>query len=196
MRWIITDDVGFVKLGGVLLPGIFEGCEIRGNVKLDEIDVPGQSGKSTQPMGFEDAVIVLKLRLNNEGGSSPYEKARTIVGLFRRMDKNAKPYVYRIVNKLASIWGIKEVIFKELVTYDANADDTLRAELTLREYKPVIVKKEAMAPKPKKEDKKPEGSARKGYVESFARTEEQDKAARQKIKEAIKSPAVDDDKPR
>lgn len=153
MRLVITNELGNVKLGDKLLPGIYEGCEIRGAVKMDDIDVPGQSGKSTQPKGFEDATISLRIRLQNDENSSPYDKAKILVDIFQKTDGNAKPFIYRIVNHLTDIWKIKEVIFKELVISDANYSDSLRADIQLRQYKPVMVKKETKV-NPTKQDPK------------------------------------------
>lgn len=153
MKLDITNEFGALKLGDVLVPGIYQGCEIRGNVKLDEIDVPGQSGKSTQPLGFEDATIALRMTLTNDENSSPYDKVKTIVKLFQATDKKAKPYIYRIVNQLTSIWGIKEVIFRELAIADSNSRDYIYADINLREYKPAIVKKETKTSHPTKQEK-------------------------------------------
>lgn len=151
MRMDITNDLGQIKLGNTLLPGVYDSCEIQGGVKLDEIDVPGQSGQSTQPQGFEDATITLRLRLINDNTSSPYDKAQTIIKLFRSMDSLAKPYVYNIVNPMTRLWGIREVIFTDLRISDSNRTDIIEAEIVLREYKPAMIKKESSVPAPAKQ---------------------------------------------
>ena len=50
MRQVITADFGRVKLGDTELPGIFTQIRIKGAVRLDQVFVPGSSGKA-QPMG-------------------------------------------------------------------------------------------------------------------------------------------------
>lgn len=165
MRLDVTDSFGQIKVGNTLLPGVYQGCSVSGRVKTDEINVSGQSGKSTQPQGFEDATIYIQLRLLNDNTSSAYDKAKTIIKIFRAMDKNAKPFVYRIVNNMTNIWGIKEVIFTDLTVSDSNTTDTLDVSISFREYKPITVKKEKMAvPAQKQTSTKPaDTSAKKGF---------------------------------
>lgn len=144
MREVITDDIGQVKVGDTLLPGIFESLEIAGDVRVDEIEVTGQSGTSKQPLGFDDATLVLKIRLLTDDDSTCYDKLKTLVAVFRAVDAQAKPFVYRLVNHHAAIWGITEVIFKGLRSVEDNDSDTIRADLQFTEYRPVMVRNEEM----------------------------------------------------
>jgi hypothetical protein len=195
MRLDVTDSFGKIKVGNTLLPGIYQSCYISGNVKMDEIDVPGQSGKSTQPQGFEDATISIQLRLVNDNSSSAYDKAKKIVQVFRAMDKNAKPYVYRIVNYMTNLWGIKEVIFTDLSISDSNTTDVLDASISFREYKPVSVKKEqTVAVLTKQSGTSVDTTAKKGFAANESTNSSTSSTTKLKnYKNGSKYPANDDD---
>lgn len=145
MRKVITNEVGAIKLGDTLLPGIFETIEVDGRLRIDEKEVPGQSGKSKQPLGFEDAKIRMTLKLLTDEQSDCYEKAAVIIRLFQTVDKQAKPYVYSITNRLLALWNITEVLFEDIKTSDAKGADTLMMDMSFTEYKPAIVAAEAKA---------------------------------------------------
>lgn len=150
MRQVITDDIGQVKVGDVILPGVMESLEVEGRLRVDEIEVPGRSGRSKQPQGFEDAVVTLRLRLLTDDESTCYDKCARIVKLFQSTDRYARPFVCRLVNRHTALWGIREVLFKELRTAEDNRDDTVRVEIVFEEYRPVVVRAEEAAPAPPK----------------------------------------------
>lgn len=145
MRQVITDDFGQIKVGDTLLPGILQKIEIEGSVRIDDMEVPGSSGSSKQPQGFEDAVIYIELLLPTDDTSSCYDKLQTLVSVFKKVDKYAKPYIYRIVNKHTQVWNIKEVVFKNCRTMEDNRTDSIKATLEFKEYKPVLVKVEQIS---------------------------------------------------
>jgi hypothetical protein len=197
MKLEVTKEMGQIKIGNITLPGIYDGCSISGSVKLDEIDIPGQSGKSTQPLGFEDASISLRLTLANDNKTTAYEKAKAIIDIFRAMDKSAKPYIYRIVNPMTNMWGIKEVIFKDLYISDSNYDDIISADLSLREYNPALVKKEAAARQAAKQSttSADDSSASKGFAKSSASSSQTTSVKMQTYQESEDAPFADDDQP-
>ncbi|MGI6542974.1 MAG: hypothetical protein ACOX44_07935 [Limnochordia bacterium] len=145
MRQIITADFGRVKLGDVELPGVFTQIRIKGALRLDQVFVPGSSGKARQPMGFEPAKVSLTIRLPNDRKSTPYEKLAQLTALFQSVDEAAKPRVYRLINKHTEAWRIRDVIYAELTTSEDNQSDTILAELEFEEYLPVVVRAEARA---------------------------------------------------
>ncbi len=144
----MTDDIGQIRVGGVLLPGIMESLEVAGALRIDEAEVDGQSGTTKQPVGFEDAAVTLRVRLVTDDESTSYDKAKEIVGLFQSTDSYAQPFVCRIVNRHTALWGIDEVLFSELKTSESNRDDTMYADLVFKEYVPVAVLAEEVAPEP------------------------------------------------
>ncbi|MCL4514155.1 MAG: hypothetical protein M1379_00950 [Firmicutes bacterium] len=179
MRTIITQEYGEVKLGSTVLPGIFEAWEIDDQVKVDEMWTGG-SGKSKQPLGFEDATLTLRLRLLTDEKSTCYDKLQVIARVFKATDKQAKPFIYRIVSMLTSAYGIREVIFAGLNVAENNENDTLRASLSFTEHRPVLIRKEAQV-KPK--------TSSTGTIQGFAES-----GKTKTTKSLVTSPAVDDDK--
>lgn len=181
MRQIITADFGKVKVGDLELPGVFTQMRIRGAVRMDQVFVPGASGKARQPMGFDPAEVSLSIRLVNDRHGTPYDKLAQIAGLFRSVDEAAKPRVYRIVNKHVEAWKIRDVIFANLTSVEDNQSDTIQAELTFEEYRPVVVRAEARATVS-------EDNA--GIEEAFATEAE---AAAPSASKPVGAAAVDDD---
>lgn len=144
-RQVITADFGTVKLGDRELPGIFTRLSIRGQIRTDSVFVPGASGKSLQPLGFEPASVSLSIRLVNDARSTPYEKLAMLTAIFYATDDEAKPRVYRIVNKHTRAWNIRDVVFRELQSDEDNASDIIDVVLQFEEYRPVVIEKEARA---------------------------------------------------
>lgn len=141
----ITNDFGEVKLDGKLVPGVFQGMSITGEVRIKEEEAQGQSGKYKQALGWEDLVVMLTLLLPNDDTSTPYDKLQEVVQLFRRTDKAAKPQVYRIVNRHTAAWGLDKVLVKDLKSDDPNNVDYIKVTLTLVEWESPLVKVEARA---------------------------------------------------
>ena len=142
MREIFTDEFGQVKLDGQLLPGVFQGAEISGTLRVDEQEVPGRSGRPKQPLGFDTATVTLRLKLPTDENYTCYERVQALVRLFRAVDNKARPYVRRIVNKHCQSWGITQVVFKELRTTEDNNYDYILADLVFSEWQPAVVRKE------------------------------------------------------
>lgn len=141
----ITGDYGEVKLDGKLLPGIFQGMSVTGEVRIKEEEAQGQSGKYKQALGWEDLSVTFTILLPNDDESTPYDKLQALVQVFRETDKVAKPEVYRIVNRHTAAWGLDKVLVKELKTDDPANADFIRATLTLVEWESPLVKVEARA---------------------------------------------------
>jgi hypothetical protein len=142
---IITNDFGLIKLGNKLVPGIYQSMSVNGSIKVDKVEIEGQSGSSKQPLGYNEPDITLSLKLPTDEESDCYDKVEELAGIFQKTDANAKPYIYNVVNKLTAAWGINEVIFDSLKTKDSNKDNAIIAELHFIEYKPVLVEKESRA---------------------------------------------------
>lgn len=142
---VITNDHGLIKLDDKIIPGVYQSMTVNNSIKIDEVDIKGASGTSKQPQGYNDAKITLTLKLQTDKQTDCYEKAEKLVAIFQNTDSNAKPYIYNVINRLTTAWGIDEVIFDDLKTKDSNKDNTILAELHFIEYKPVVVEKESRA---------------------------------------------------
>lgn len=189
-RQIVTDDIGQVKLGDTLLPGVFEGLEVEGELEIDEQDVQGGS-KRKQVLGFHDPTVTLKLRLLNDAAGTPHDKLRVIAALFRGKDKAGKPVVYRIVNQHLALWGIQQVLFKRLRTSESNLDDSLRAELEFTGHSPVVVKKQGIGGG-KGKGTVPKGMSQREMLNYLAGKP----VYGPPVPKKAKTPAVDNDRPR
>lgn len=133
---------GTLKLGDTIVPGIYQGLEVSGAVALDEQSVPGRSGSSKQPLGFEDAEVTLRVVLVDDDTSSSADKLAVLVGLFKGQDKSAKPFVYRLVCPTLEVWKIDQVVFKTLRSAESSDNDLLEQALVFVEHRPVTLKAE------------------------------------------------------
>lgn len=153
---LITTDLGQVKVGNMLLPGVFESLEITGSVKLDEVEIPGKEQKVTQAVGYSPARVRLTvnlLPLDDEGDCTwqieVYQK------LFRAALNQEKPGVYRIVNKHAQARNINEVIFSDLKTFEDNRSDKVLLICEFIEHVPIQIQVRPAAPATPKPAAKP-----------------------------------------
>jgi hypothetical protein len=134
------DDIGQIKVGDVLLPGVFESLEITGTVKLDQVEIPGKRERVTQAVGFENTRVRLTLYLvpETEGGDCSEEIA-VLQQLFRESADQERPGVYRIVNRHCQARNVDEVIFSDLKTFEDNRSDKVLAILEFIEHVPIKV---------------------------------------------------------
>jgi hypothetical protein len=138
----IAVEDGTFKLGDTIVPGIYQGLEISGEVALDEQAVPGRSGSSKQPLGFKDAEVTLRVMLVDDDETSAEDKLRVLVGLFKGQDAQAKPFVYRLVCPSLAAWKIDQVVFRGLRSAESSDNDVREQELVFVEHKPVTLKAE------------------------------------------------------
>lgn len=184
---IIADD-GCVKIGSVLLPGLFKSIDISGKAMVEELDVKGKGKKPKQATGYEDHTISIELILmddDREGGKTKEEKLTILQNLFRSKGQKI-PKVYNMVNKHTAQRGIDKVLFEGLNTKETNKRDEITASLKFIEYESISVstKKKTTDKKTKKNDVQGVGNEYKEYLQSRGEApKRQDKTS--------KSPALD-----
>ena len=141
MKLITTDEVGQVKVGDALLPGLFESLEITGSVKLDEVEIKGKQEKVTQAVGYETAKIRLNIILYPDDAEDGDTSAtvETIQQLFKKAPDQEKPGVFKIVNKHVLARGINEVIFTSLKTYEDNKVNKVLVMCEFTEHVPIKI---------------------------------------------------------
>ncbi len=198
MRIELVDEDNMIKLDDTLLPGIVQGVEVEQKVKYDEKQVSGSSGKKKQVQGFEDSVVRVTVILQNDEETEPYDRLEQLVALFRSMDKEAKPQIYQITNRLCAAYGIGKVLFEGVRVKDDNKWDYLVAELDFVEWEPAVVKVEERAVRGKIKDRGDVNAALKEQLTKFQLAEQSlDKltvpTAEEAKVELPASPAVDDD---
>jgi hypothetical protein len=135
---IIVDESG-IKVGGIILPGIFRQMEIDATAKVDEVDVKGKSVKPKQATGYEDAKINLGILLVADDIEDEFTKLEKIQNIFKKPNQK-KPLVYEVVNKHLNIRGINNIIFKKLSSKETNKSDELLISCEFWEYIPINIK--------------------------------------------------------
>ncbi|MBP3812310.1 MAG: hypothetical protein J6E49_04270 [Acidaminococcaceae bacterium] len=198
MRIELVDEDNMIKLDDTLLPGIVQGVEVEQKVKYDEKQVSGSSGKKKQVQGFEDSVVRVTVILQNDEETEPYDRLEQLVALFRSMDKEAKPQIYQITNRLCAAYGIGKVLFEGVRVKDDNKWDYLVAELDFVEWEPAVVKVEERAVRGKIKDRGDANAALKEQLTKFQLADQSlDKLSTPSVEtakvEMPASPAVDDD---
>jgi hypothetical protein len=131
-------DESTVKVGGVILPGIFKSFEIKGSAKVEEVDVKGRSTKPKQATGYSDAKLNLEIRLLDDDNKTALEKLKTIQALFKKSGQK-KPTVHEIVSEHTSVRGITKVIFKDLTTKEKSDKSEMSVSLEFWEYIPITI---------------------------------------------------------
>lgn len=181
---IYVDDDS-VKIGGVILPGIYKSMEISHEAKIDEQDVEGTSRKPKQATGYEDAKITISIQLlDSADGTTKEEKLQVIQTLFRASGEE-KPTVHELVSAHSSIRGIMNVIIKSMSSKESSKKDEITVELELLQYDTVTIK----AKRKKKSETETVGSTLSESYQSYAQND-RGKAPVQENKTS-KTPATD-----
>jgi len=155
--------LGAVKAGGepdianILFefPVPHQQMTIRQAVKVDEVDVPGRSGKVKQAVGYEDTEITLHLLLVDEedsGGNvtwSAIDQFSELQNAFRDRSEpvaegdkkpetsHAVPTIFSIQSRLTDACGIKTVLFKGLEVGDVTGEPSISVQITFTEFEPI-----------------------------------------------------------
>jgi len=131
-----------VKLGELILPVPPKAMKVKQSMKIDEIEIPGRSGKVKQPIGYEDTEVTLTLEIpavyeNGRIKETAPERYRTIQELFRG-PKDTKPEAVDIVSTLTEAIGVSQVLIKTVEVADSQMD-LVTVTMTLTEYESVEV---------------------------------------------------------
>lgn len=135
---MIYIDESTVKVGGVILPGLFKSIEVKGDALIEEQDVEGRSAKPKQATGYEDAKIDLELVLHDGPVLTKLQKLEVIQNLFKKKGQ-AKPIIYEIVNEHTAARGVTKVLFKNLTTMEQSKKDELTVMVEFWEYIPMTI---------------------------------------------------------
>lgn len=135
---MIYVDESTVKVGGVILPGLFKSMEVKTPALVEEQDVEGKTAKSKQAIGYEDAKITLELILDDGPTQTKLQKLAAIQNLFKKAGQT-KPIVYDIVNEHTAARGVTKVIFKDLATKEQNKNNELSVSIEFWEYIPISI---------------------------------------------------------
>lgn len=130
---MIYFDESTVKVGGVVLPGLFKSIEVKTATQMEEANMEGKSSKPKQATGYEDAKINLELSLEDSPEQTALEKLKVIQNLFRKPGQG-KPTVYEIVSEHTAARGIRQVIFKDISTKEQNKKSEISVSIEFWEY--------------------------------------------------------------
>lgn len=137
MSMIYTEDAS-IKIGGVILPGIYKSVEVSADALIEEQEVEGSAVKPKQAMGYEDAKITIDLELWDSAGQNKEDKLRLIQDIFRRPGQD-KPEAKEIISSQTDLRGVNKVILKNLTSKISNKKDNISVMLELWEYIPMTI---------------------------------------------------------
>lgn len=130
---MIYFDDDTVKIGGVILPGIYKSIEIEHEAKIDEQTVEGSSSKPKQATGYDDAKISIELLLIDSEAAAKEDKLQVIQDLFKA-EGQGKPQVHELISAHTAIRGTKQVIIKKVTSKETNKKDEITVTIELLQY--------------------------------------------------------------
>lgn len=136
---MVYTDGSDVMIDGVVLPGLCKSIEVTTAAEIEEQEVEGSTAQPKQATGYEDAKVSLELLLlDEENGATKEEKLLVIQNFFRQQGQDI-PAVHSIVNRHTSLRNISQVLFKQMVSKETNANDQLSVTLEFWEYVPMTI---------------------------------------------------------
>lgn len=186
---MIYFDDNSIKVGGVILPGLYKSIEIKHDAKVEEQEVEGSDSKPKQATGYEDAKINIEIILEDSPSKTKEEKLIDIQNMFKKSGQS-KPEVHEIVSTMTSLRNISRIIFKNLTSKEQNTKGYLTVTLEFWEYAPVSIKVSKKSSKSKSKSSKDSSSSSSGLSSSYKNylTNNRGKAPKIKSKES-QSPA-------
>ena len=142
---IYVED-NFIKLNGVILPGVVKSIEVTETAKVDEQEVEGSATKPKQATGYEDAKVNIELIIDDTPEQTKYERYATLREIFRKPGQ-AVPQPIPIVCEDTAAHGIEKVIFKKLTHKGESKKNQLTASLELWEFIPQTITAKAASGK-------------------------------------------------
>lgn len=136
---MIYFDDDTVKIGGVILPGIYKSIEVEHEAKIDEQTVEGSSSKPKQATGYDDAKINIELLLVDSETVTKEEKLGIIQGLFQA-EGQEMPQVHELVSVHTAIRGTRQVIIKKVSSKETNKKDEITVTIELLQYDVMKIK--------------------------------------------------------
>ena len=126
-------------------------------VKIDEVSVPGRSGKVKQATGYDDTNITVSIRLDDReeraapGEDGPYvitisagEQLAELQAAFRDRSSSSSngavpsqvPTVFSIISRLTNLCGIKTVLFKSMDVTEFEGETHIQVTMSFTEFEP------------------------------------------------------------
>lgn len=182
-----------IKVGSVVLPGLYKSLEIDGSAIVEDVKVEGVKKIPRQATGYEDHKIKLTIELENSVQKNRWDKLKMIQNLFKEPSAK-KPKVYDFINQHTQIRGIGKVIFKKLSSNEHSKRQVIMCELEFVEYESIKVsaqKKTNSKNTKQKKKKKSKQSSKKKAMKKSASMPNTTKEYQEYLKHRGKSPSVD-----
>jgi len=137
-----------VSLGGLILPVPPKSMKVKQSIKVDEIEIPGRSGKVKQPIGYQDSEITLELEIpaiyeNGRIKESAPDRFQEIQKVFRS-GRDSIPKPLDIFSTLTTSCGINQVLISAVELGDSTMD-MVSVNLSLLEYESIEVQLKSQA---------------------------------------------------
>ena len=149
---IILGDVkndGTPDIANVLFkfPVPHKKMRINQEIKIDEIEIPGRSGKIKQATGYHDSNIEIMIDLVDiedqyDIKKSAKEQLEELQKTFRDRDNDKLPRMFSISSPLTDSCNIRTVLFKRIEVEDIPGNTALKITLILTEFEPIAVQVE------------------------------------------------------
>ncbi len=137
-------------IGGLTFPVPPRAMKVKQEIKVDEADIPKKSGKVLQPTGYKPAEISVQLEIvPEEAGdgsviTSPMERLRPLKQLFRD-GRASVPKPVSIVSPLTDLYGIRQVLIREMEADEDGDGDWIPVSLVLTEFESIKTQLENQA---------------------------------------------------
>lgn len=179
---MIYFDDDTVKVGDVILPGIYKSIEVEHEAKIDEQTVEGSTSRPKQATGYDDAKINIELILIDSETVTKEEKLQIIQDLFRT-EGQEKPQVHELISVHTAIRGTTQVIVKKVTSKETNKKDEITVTLELLQYDAMKIKAQSGSGKSKKASTDGKSNLSEKY-KKYLRTD-RGAAPKQKNKKAL-----------
>lgn len=135
---MILEASGQIKLGNVILPGIYRSGEVECDSVVDEVSIKGRATKPKKPVGYTEGKFKFVAYLIDQPPASKYDQLAVIARLFKKAGQSVQT-VYPVVEKQLNAHGITQVIFKKFKSALDDEYDRIKVTLELWEYVPVVL---------------------------------------------------------
>lgn len=187
---MVYTDGSEVMIDGGILPGLFKSLEVTTAAEIEEQEVEGSAAKPKQATGYEDGKINLELILMDEEGLAKEDKLLAIQNFFRKQGQDI-PTVHTIINQHTALRNITQVLFKNMVTKETNANAQLAVTLEFWEYVPMTISVTAAKETEKAADKGQDSQGSGNLNSSYTKYLESRGEAPKQTDKTEKSPVKD-----
>lgn len=128
-QYLPVNRTNAMKIDGTLVPGILQGIEVTGELRIERQKNDGKSGTRQVVKGFPEATIRADVLLLGTPGELT-QQLRALQALFAVSGVKGR----RVVNQHLDARGVKRLVFKGLTTRSTNQNDGVLAQLAFTEY--------------------------------------------------------------